>query len=143
MPADTGRSLRTEAESVAIPILIQPGNLTSPLEHVVRFDVPDGWRDWLVQHYVHWFSPVTRRGYTPAEMLEVVSIRGPKRHKRTGLGAPPNPPARVLLPRSPSARLVARALMRNPALDHTVEQWAALVSSSQAPCAGTSSTTPA
>jgi AraC-like DNA-binding protein len=130
VPADTGRSLRTEAESVAIPILIQPGNLTSPVEQVVRFDVPDGWRDWLIQHYVHWFSPVTRRGYTPAEMLEVVSIGGPKRHERTGLGAPPNPPGRILLPRSPSARLVARALMRNPALDHTVEQWATLVSSS-------------
>lgn len=74
-------------------------------------------------------APITNVGYAPTELLDLLGSSDPSpRHSRSGTEAESGhqPPT----PRGVAARAVAQELRRNPALDHTVEQWAALAACS-------------
>jgi AraC-like DNA-binding protein len=118
VPAHIDRTLWTAADSVAFPTLLRPGAATAAPDRPVRFAVPDGWRDWLIQHYGIWISPITYPGFAASDVLDVLS------------GARPATDTHPRLPRGGPADTVARELLRNPALDHGVEQWARLVGTS-------------
>ncbi|WP_369371619.1 helix-turn-helix domain-containing protein [Promicromonospora sp. Populi] len=91
IPADgwNHRSIVTEPGTVAFPLWLQP---SAGLSEATRFEVPDGWQDWLIQHFNLQVTPL--------------SGHGPE------------------MPRATGARAVAEELIRDPALDLTVEQWA-------------------
>lgn len=115
VPADRGRRISTRPGTVAFPYRVPADAAATAPGEPLRFEVRPEWHDRLIQHYVHFIAPVSSFGYTRASLLEVVD---------TGVGAPGS------LPTHAAARTVADELLRNPALDHTVEQWAVLVASS-------------
>jgi AraC-like DNA-binding protein len=82
----------------------------------VPFDVPEGWRDWLVQQHARQVAPIIDFGRGPADLLALLDL--PR--------AVPGP----TMPRGVAAERVARELLRDPVVGHTVEQWAARVSTS-------------
>lgn len=139
----------TAGEGVWIPetgwsrreIVTEPGTVAFPLRHHVgvdalseptRIEVPDGWQDWLIQHFNLQITPLSGHGYSQdaiAELLRRPASRPPAR-PRDGNTAPSallDPPA---LPGAVGAQAVAEELMRDPALDLTVEEWATRVFSS-------------
>ncbi|WP_430781489.1 helix-turn-helix domain-containing protein [Actinoplanes sp. G11-F43] len=115
IPADVGNhwTVVTEPGTVAFPLLIHPraGASSQPR----RFAVPDGWQDWLIQHFNLGVTPLTGHGYSQDVLTGL--FHG------TGVAPPP-------MPRARGARQVADELVRNPALAHTVTAWAARVPSS-------------
>ncbi|GAA2274543.1 hypothetical protein GCM10009853_030660 [Glycomyces scopariae] len=114
IPADgwDHRAVLTEPGTVAFPLWLHPddGSLPEP----TRFDVPAERQDWLIQHY----------------NLQVTPLSGGARFQDaiTGLLRRPSggesPLALPEMPRATGARAVAEQLIRNPALDLTVAQWA-------------------
>ncbi|WP_211275601.1 helix-turn-helix transcriptional regulator [Actinoplanes rectilineatus] len=121
IPATAGNSwmVVTEPGTVAFPLLTHPGITAQALPEPRRFTVPDGWQDWLIQHFNLTVTPLTGHGYSQDPLVDL--LRGSGRR-------PPAPePA---LPKAGGARTVAAELLRNPALDLTVAAWAARVLSS-------------
>lgn len=136
-----------EGEGVWIPadgwnrreIITQPGTVAFPLSphasvgagaptEPTRFDVPDGWQDWLIQHFNLQVTPLTANGYSQDGLIDLLRRPGSRRPapQRSGDARPPalEPPT---MPRTSGARTVAEELIRDPALDLTVEDWAARV----------------
>lgn len=124
------RGIVTEPGSVVFPLWLEPdGGLPS---RPTRFEVPDGWRDWLIQYFNLQVTPFSGRGYSQDTIAGLLRHPGgrtaPSRH--TGdivapltLGLPP-------MPRTGAARTVAEELIRDPALDFTIQEWATRVLSS-------------
>jgi AraC-like DNA-binding protein len=110
----------TEPGTVAFPLLTHPSIGAGALPEPRRFVVPDGWQDWLIQHFNLRVTPLTGHGYSQDALVDL--LRGSDRR-------PPavDPP---VVPRAGGARAVAGELLRNPALDLTVADWAARVLSS-------------
>ena len=97
-----------------------------------RFEVPDGWQDWLIQLFNLQVTPFSGRGYSPeaidgAPSPSRLALADARRGRATPSSAGFASPA---MPRARGARAVAEELIRDPALDLTVEQWAARVLSS-------------
>ncbi|MEV6345655.1 helix-turn-helix domain-containing protein [Actinoplanes sp. NPDC051851] len=113
IPADgwDHRAIITEPGTVAFPLFLHPG--TGPLPEPTRFAVPAGWQDWLIQHFNLQVTPLSGRGSFQDAITGL--LRRP--------GAEP-PPALPEMPGTTAARGVAEELIRDPALDLTVEQWA-------------------
>ncbi|QFR03225.1 AraC family transcriptional regulator [Streptomyces phaeolivaceus] len=134
IPAD-GRSERA--------IITEPGTVAFPLRphadvgawgpsELTRFDVPRGWQDWLIQLFNLQVTPFSRSGYSPEAIEELLRRPDSRSPAPVEVGRSPDsegvaPPA---MPRALGARAVAEELLRDPALDLTVEQWAARVLSS-------------
>nr|MDT0664079.1 hypothetical protein [Micromonospora sp. DSM 115978] len=60
------RAIITEPGTVAFPLWLHPGagSLSEPsLSEPTRFEVPDGWQDWLIQHYNLQVTPLNGHGY--------------------------------------------------------------------------------
>ncbi|MBO3738772.1 AraC family transcriptional regulator [Actinoplanes flavus] len=131
VPADMGShwTVVTEPGTVAFPLLTHPGIGTGALSEPRRFVVPDGWQDWLIQHFNLMVTPLTGHGYSQDVLVDL--FRGSDRRPPARSGdtepCPVGPPA---MPRAAGAREVADELLRNPALDLTVAEWAARVLSS-------------
>lgn len=102
------RAIITEPGTVAFPLWSHPG-ADGPAE-ATRFEVVEGWQDWLIQHYNLQVTPLSGVEHFPDAITQLL-------HHPT---APPPPE----LPRTAGARSVAEQLLRDPALDLTVEQWA-------------------
>lgn len=131
VPATIDRSMRTAPGALAFPILINPGNVSTAPDRSVPFTAPPEWNDWLIQQYVQAISPITHPEQTQADPLTIVSAQPgstglPARTDRVNSASIRHP----RLPLSEPAQTVARELLRNPALGHTVEQWADLVACS-------------
>ncbi|MTD12443.1 helix-turn-helix domain-containing protein [Nakamurella sp. YIM 132087] len=132
IPADGWhhRAVVTEPGTVAFPLW--PGPVARPVAEPTRFDVPDDWQDWLIQQFNLQITPLRGAGI-PSDAIGDLLRRSPSRPPtvagpETATPAVPlDPPA---MPRTRGARAVAEALSRDPAVDLTVEQWAAKVLSS-------------
>ncbi|MFD8692548.1 helix-turn-helix domain-containing protein [Streptomyces sp. NPDC059651] len=149
---DGGPELRLETgEGVWIPadgradrvIVTEPGTVAFPLwpharigargpSELTRFDVPGGWQDWLIQLFNLQVTPFNGQGYAPEAIEELLRRPGSRPPASAEAGRDPGPEgfAPPTMPRAPGARAVAEELMRDPALDLTVEQWASRVLSS-------------
>ncbi|OLL73491.1 Transcriptional regulator, AraC family [Pseudonocardia sp. Ae168_Ps1] len=123
VPAGHPRRISTDPGPVAFPFAVpaDAAAATAPAEPV-RFAVRPEWHDRLVQHYVHFIAPVSSFGYTHASLLDVVGSAGGAPWSMTE-GRPP-------WPSGTGARAVADSLARDPALDHSAQQWAGLVACS-------------
>ncbi len=124
------RGVVTEPGAVAFPIWLEPGG-GLPTEPT-RFEVPDGWRDWLIQYFNLQVTPFSGRGYSQDTITDLLRRPGaqapPPAHTEEAasplaLGPPP-------IPRAGAARTVAEELTRDPALGLTVQEWATRVLSS-------------
>jgi AraC-like DNA-binding protein len=120
IPADgwNHRAIITEPGTVAFPLWLHPG--TGPLPEPTRFAVPAGWQDWLIQHFNLQVTPLSGRGYFQDAITDL--LRRPGSRPPRGGSRPP-----LALPEMPgatAAAAVAEELIRDPALDLTVEQWA-------------------
>ena len=131
MPARLGASwsVVTEPGTVAFPLLTHPSAAAGAMSEPRRFAVPAGWQDWLIQHFNLMVTPLTGHGYTQdalGALLRGAARRPPVR------SADAHPPATdpPVMPRGGGARAVAEQLLRSPALDLTVVEWAARVLSS-------------
>lgn len=123
IPPGPDHSMWTDPGSVALPISVPAHAVRSAPTGVTRFTVGDNWRDWLIAQYARAAS--TGLLTAPGELIEVLARDSRASTLSSDLGGPGGYPP---LPRSGGSRSVARQLLRNPALSHTLEEWAALVS---------------
>ncbi|WP_236577218.1 AraC family transcriptional regulator [Streptomyces sp. MBT55] len=146
IPADgrTERTITTDPGTVAFPLCPHAGVGARGLPELTRFDVPGDWQDWLIQLFNLQVTPFSGRGYSPEAIAELLRRPGSRPPAPTTAGRPPTsealaaeerhlPPdalAPPTMPRARGARAVAEELMRDPALDLTVERWASRVLSS-------------
>ncbi|MZG04745.1 helix-turn-helix domain-containing protein [Streptomyces sp. SID5614] len=170
IPADgrAERAITTEPGTVAFPLCPHAGVGARGLPELTRFDVPDGWQDWLIQLFNLQVTPFSGRGYSPEAIEELLRRPGSRPPAPASAGRPPAPEALAAeaehptpeelaakerhltpegrtarerhltpealapptMPRARGARAVAEELMRDPALDLTVERWASRVLSS-------------
>ena len=128
LPAGAGGRLSTDAGSVAFPYTVPPNTTPGAPADPMRFTVPDHWQDWLILHFVHGSTAHSIFGYSPAslgDLLGVSDVAPPK--------APPaawTPGDEPPMPAAAGAHVVARELRSNPALGHSIEEWAGLVACS-------------
>lgn len=126
LPSGINHDVWTEPGSLAFPTWVPPHAVPGGPAHVTRFTVEDGWRDWLIAHFAHAYT--TYDQVSPADLGQLLSASIPSspqiRREIAESGCYPPVPQRA------PARTVARALLRNPALDYTVEQWAIQVACS-------------
>lgn len=132
-PADgwSHHGITTEPGTVAFPLWLHADVGVGALSEPTRFEVPDGWQDWLIQNYNLLVTPLTGRGYSQGGLFDLLvrpNGRSPADVRdQPGCPVAPDPPA---LPRARGARAVAEELLSDPALSLTVEEWAARVHSS-------------
>ncbi|MDQ7909528.1 AraC family transcriptional regulator [Phytohabitans sp. ZYX-F-186] len=130
IPADGGNhwTVVTEPGTVAFPLLTHP-SIAAALSEPRRFVIPDGWQDWLIQGFNLMVTPLTGHGYSQDALVDLLRGSGRRPPARSGdtRTYAVDPP---VMPRAGGARQVADELLRNPALDLTVAQWAARVLSS-------------
>lgn len=133
-PADgrSGQTITTEPGTVAFPLCPHAGVGARGLPELTRFDVPGDWHDWLIQLFNLQVTPFSGNGYSPEAIAELLRRPGSRPPVLSGPGREPSPEgfASPAMPRARGARAVAEELMRDPALDLTVEQWASRVLSS-------------
>lgn len=122
----------TESGTVAFPYWpdasVGGGALTEP----TRFEVPDEWQDWLIQHFNLQVTPLAGHGSSPDTIADLLRRGGtrppaPARGDETELSVMLDPPP---MPKATGARAVAEELLRSPALALTVKEWANRVLSS-------------
>jgi AraC-like DNA-binding protein/mannose-6-phosphate isomerase-like protein (cupin superfamily) len=105
------------AEGMAGPVgpvgPVGPGRSDAPQV----FTPGEEWNDWLLHHFTASIAPIREPGYRAAEIVE--RLRG-----SAGAVAAQPMPTMLTMPRSPEARQVARALVKDPACGWTVAQWA-------------------
>lgn len=124
------REVVTEPGTVAFPLI--PHDDARTLSEPARFEVPDGWQDWLIQLFNLQSTPFSRRGYSQDAIAGLLRRPGSRPSAAAPISdtAPSvsfDPPA---VPKARGARTVAEELLRDPALDLTVQQWATRVLSS-------------
>jgi len=131
IPADPGHhwTVVTEPGTVAFPLLTHPSLAAEAVSEPRRFVVPAGSQDWLIQHFNLMVTPLTGHGYSQGALVDLLrgSGRRPPPPRADSRLDPVGPP---IMPKAGGARKVADALLRNPALDLTVDEWAAQVLSS-------------
>ncbi|XVU27805.1 helix-turn-helix domain-containing protein [Actinoplanes sp. CA-054009] len=131
IPAADGNSwtVVTEPGTVAFPLLTHPSIGAGALPEPRRFVVPGGWQDWLIQHFNLMVTPLTGHGYSQDALVDL--LRGSRRRPAARSGeTEPGPADPPVLPRAGGARAVAGELLRNPAIELTVAEWAERVLSS-------------
>ncbi|MDR1634504.1 MAG: AraC family transcriptional regulator [Bifidobacteriaceae bacterium] len=131
IPAAAGCSwmIVTEPGTVAFPLLTHPSIAAEALPDPRRLVIPDGWRDWLIQHFNLMITPFAGHGCPQEALVRLLRGAGRLPPARGGDTVPyaVDPP---VLPRARAARAVADELIRNPALDLTLAEWAPRVASS-------------
>ncbi len=123
------REIVTEPGTVAFPLSPPASVGAGELPEPTRFEVPDGWQDWLIQHFNLQVTPFTGRGYSQDAIADLLRRPG-SRPSSPARMAPSVLLARPAMPKARGAGAVAEELIRDPALDFTVTQWAARVLSS-------------
>ena len=122
----------TDPGAVAFPLWLQADLGVGELAGPVRLDVSAPWQDWLIQHYNLQVTPLAGRGYSQGAVARLLCR--PRAHP----AEPPRGDGRELsalleslaLPTATGARAVAEQLLRDPALDLTVKEWATRASAS-------------
>jgi len=131
IPAAEGNSwtIITEPDTVVFPLLTHPRIAPEALPEPRRFVVPDGWQDWLIQHFNLMVTPLTGHGYSQDALVDLLRGSVPRPPARSGDAEPRavDPP---VMPKASGARAVAVELIRNPALDLTLAEWSARALSS-------------
>ncbi|GAA3586742.1 hypothetical protein GCM10022419_081220 [Nonomuraea rosea] len=134
IPADgwAERAITTEPGTVAFPLWPHAGVGAWGSSEPTRFDVPSGWQDWLIQLFNLQVTPFSGRGYSPEAIEELLRRPGSRSSVPVEVGRHPSSEgfASPAMPRARGARAVAEELIRDSALDLTVEQWASRVLSS-------------
>jgi AraC-like DNA-binding protein len=134
IPADgwDHRAIETEPGTVAFPLWPRAGVDGGSLSEPTRFEVPDGWQDWLIQLYNLQVTPFSGRGYSQDAIADLLRRPGSRVSANAPIGdiAPSVALALPAMPEARGARTVAEELTRDPALDLTVAQWATRVLSS-------------
>ena len=132
LPADrcTHRGIVAEPGTVAFPIWLDPGTRT--LAEPRRFEVPDDWQDWLIQYFNLHVTPFSGREYSQDAIADLLRRPGSRSSApaRYGDTAPSAELALPAMPNAGGARAVAEELSRDPAVDLTIQEWAARVLSS-------------
>ena len=122
----------TEPGTVAFPYWPDTGFGTGMSGEPTRFEVPDAWQDWLIQHFNLQVTPLAGPGYSQDAIAELLLRRDSRPpapgssddHEPSVLFDPP------AIPKAVGARVVAEELLRDAALGLTVEEWARRVSCS-------------
>lgn len=131
IPADgwAERAITTEPGTVAFPLWPHASVGAWGLSELTRFDVPSGWQDWLIQLFNLQVTPFSGRGYSPKAIEELLRRPGSRSPVPVEVGRNPTSEgfASPAMPQARGARAVAEELIRDPALDLTVEQWASRV----------------
>lgn len=133
IPANTGSrwTIVTDPGTVVFPLLTHPSVAAETLVEPRRFVVPEGWQDWLIQHFNLMITPLASRGYSQDALADLLRRPGSRPSRPAGAGNPqPYVVGPPVLPRASGARAVADELLRNPSLDLSVAEWAARVLSS-------------
>lgn len=131
IPADgwSHRAIITEPGTVAFPLWLHPG--AGSLAEPTRFEVPDGWQDWLIQLFNMQVTPLSGHRYSQDAITDLLRHAGrPSTSPRGGSTESSAPLTLPEMPRATAVRAVAEELIREPELDLTVEQWANRVLSS-------------
>ncbi|MGO1791674.1 MAG: helix-turn-helix domain-containing protein, partial [Micrococcaceae bacterium] len=126
------REVVTEPGSVVFPLVSHASVRAEDLSEPARFEIPDGWQDWLIQLFVLQVAPFSDRGYSQdviANLLRHPHSR-PSTSPRTRDAASSVALVLPVMPKARGARAVAEELSRDPALDLTTQEWAARVLSS-------------
>ncbi|MGB4778961.1 helix-turn-helix domain-containing protein [Microbacterium sp.] len=134
MPTKRGASwtIATEPGTIAFPLLTHPRVAAGALAVPRRFAVPDGTKDWLIQYFNLQVTPLSGRGYSHDALAELLHHSGspltpPVPDGVAALASPQDP---LVMPKTATARTVAHGLLRDPAIELTVEEWASQVRSS-------------
>lgn len=131
LPADGHgeRTITTDPGTVAFPLWPHASVGAGPARRLTRFDVPDAWQDWLIQLFNLQVTPFSGRGYSPEAIADLLRHSG-SRAPTPPAAAAPEEMAVPAMPHSTGARAVAVELVRDPALDLTVPEWATRVATS-------------
>jgi AraC-like DNA-binding protein/quercetin dioxygenase-like cupin family protein len=126
------RTIATDPGTVAFPLWSHASVGAGGLSEPTRLEVPDGWQDWLIQLFNLQVTPFSGRGYSPEAIADLLRRPGshPAAPARIGDTALSLGRALPAMPQARGARAVAEELLRDPALDLTVQQWATRVLSS-------------
>ncbi|GAB3274932.1 AraC family transcriptional regulator [Kineosporia babensis] len=122
------RAITTEPGTVAFPLWPHAG-AEGPCAPT-HFEVPGDWQDWLIQLFNLQVTPYSGRGYSLETITELLHRPGSRPSAPTEGDPSPLGMAVPAMPRARGALAVAEELIRDPALDLTVAQWAARVLSS-------------
>jgi len=125
-------SIVTEPGTVVFPLLVPPSLAVESTSEPQSFAIPRDWQDWLIQHFNLRVTPLASRGYSQdplADLLQRTRSRAPGPGTGGNLGPSTLDP--LVMPRAGGAREVAVELLRNPAHELTVSEWAARVMTSQ------------
>ncbi|MFY1692805.1 helix-turn-helix domain-containing protein [Plantactinospora sp. WMMB782] len=131
IPATEGNSwtIITEPDTVAFPLLTHPRIAPEAPPEPRRFVVPDGWQEWLIQHFNLMVTPLTGHGYSQDALVDLLRDSGRRPPTLAG-GTEPRTVDPPVMPKAGGARAVADELLRNPALDLTLTEWSARALSS-------------
>jgi AraC-like DNA-binding protein/quercetin dioxygenase-like cupin family protein len=125
IPAGAAGRVTTDPGSVAFPYKVPSRRIPGAPGELVRFTVPDGWRDWLILHYGRDVVGTFIHGYSRDTLLDVLRAPGaaPRESAHPQGDQPP-------MPTADGARTVALELQASPGLGHSIEEWAALAACS-------------
>lgn len=126
------RAIVTDPGTVAFPLWPHASVGAGGSAEPARFDVPASWHDWLIQIFNLQVTPFSGHGYSEEALGNLLCRPGsrpstPPRLRSAVITASLRLP---VMPRARGALAVAEELVRDPALDLTVQQWAARVLSS-------------
>ncbi|CAM3438375.1 AraC family transcriptional regulator [Occultella aeris] len=130
LPPGSDHDMWTEPGSLAFPTWVSPTDVPGAPARATRFTVSDSRRNWLIAQYAYALtrsSPSIGRQVSPGDLVTLLDHTQPRLQGRDGAVEPGRYPP---MPRSATARKVAREILRDPALDQTVAEWAALASCS-------------
>lgn len=133
IPMSAGNRWRvtTEPGTVAFPLLTSARVAAEYLSEPRVFAIPDGWQDWLIQNFNLMITPLASHGHSHDALAQLLGRHGSRPPDQAGAADTElRTTDRPIMPRANGARAVAEELLRNPALDLTIPQWAMRVLSS-------------
>lgn len=118
VPAGIAYSIRVDPGAVAFPIPMPAADLPPTLNRIIDFEIPAAWQDWLVHQFAHNLGFLRGGATVGAGLLELVAGAHSNDADASVSYAPPN------LPRSAETLEIARTLLRTPADDTELPQFA-------------------
>lgn len=118
VPAGIAYSIQVDPGAVAFPIPMPAADLPPTLNRIIDFEIPAAWQDWLVHQFAHNLGFLRGGTAVGAGLLELVAGAHSHDADASVSYAPPK------LPRSAEALEIARTLLRTPADDTDLAQFA-------------------
>ncbi|MGP9722878.1 helix-turn-helix domain-containing protein [Corynebacterium sp. AOP40-9SA-29] len=123
--------MRSAPGTVALPLWVRSQDVPNAPAEARKVTIPTLWHAWLIQHFCIQVTPLIGWGHTQRELSRLVLEALPD------LAADPpgtNAIAGLLVvpavPGAPGARVVAEALIEDPSLSYSVEDWASWAATS-------------